>query len=796
MSTVTNATLANAVQLLTAYDEDRAAERNGVGFNKADSWIGHALAAMPQDTWGPETEHAAYVMLRKYAGQLAGAGIDYDLIPKPPAITVDDDTARDIARGAAYQHRLRQRRRANAPTVERVGDHYELRFEYDDEMVAGVRDIPARRWDNGKKTWYIGLPGAPALAVWAETFGAVMNDWTADLLAIDAEEGAELAAIEAAKPPRRIELNGETAVIFFPFVNDVKDDAKRLPGARFQRDPNRWEVPITQARAVVAFGERYGFWIDPAIVTAVETVTEALAAKVDASRALDAELEIPGIRDGLKLHPFQKAGIRYLLEHANGRGMIGDEMGLGKTPQTMCTVEVADAFPCLVVVPNLVKLNWLREIDLWLPGRSITLLDGPGVQRAATFRRHALAGGGRRTITTNDLTAEFIVVNYDILARVLERFVHLRLGAVIYDEAHYLKNPKAKRTVAAKKLATIAKLRLMATGTAILNRPIELASPLEILGRLGEFGGRSGYSKRYCNAHFDSLGHWDVSGASNLGELNRRLRETCYVRRDKRDVLTELPAVQRQSVLLPITNRPEYRRAEADVVAWATELAARDKAFLATLVGLDKDARRAAIERHQQDVGQRAESAESLRRMGALRKLTGEGKLAAVVEWTREFLEEEDKLILFAWHVPVQQALVDAFPGCARVMATDDPQRREREVERFQTDPECKLIVISLNVGGVGLTITAAHHLAFVELPWRPGDVDQAEGRAYGRMNDVHGLSSYYLLGEDTFDLDMADLIDSKREVTDAVNSGKAGASGGTIMAALVERMAERAAAA
>jgi SWI/SNF-related matrix-associated actin-dependent regulator 1 of chromatin subfamily A len=795
MST-TIASLEVAVQTLAARDTDRAYERNGVGYNKADSWIGHALAEIPADTWGDETTYAAWAMLRKYRGQLAGAGIDFDAIPVPAEPEYGEDAARDTARTAAYRWRVEkrraERRAANVPTIEMDAGGFGVRFPYDEELVAAIREVPDRRWDRDRTVWVVAPKGAAALAAWAEQYGAQMSAEVESALA----GLAEWAAAEAAKPAKRLEMSGDTILVYFPYDSSIVTIMRSLNG-RWDKAASVWKVAGRQAAKLIDMAREHDFDIAPEILAAVEALETRRAAKVDASRALDADLDIPGIRDGMKLHPFQRAGIRYLLEHADGRGIIGDEMGLGKTPQTMCTVEHADAFPCLVVVPNLVKLNWLREIDLWLPGRSITLLDSSKTAEVKTvsFRRHLLAGGGRRTIRTNDPTAEFMVVNYDILHKLLPRFSGKSLGAVIFDEAHYLKNPKALRTKAANAIASIAKLRLMATGTAILNRPIELLSPLEILGRAGEFGGRSSYQRRYCNAHEDSRGHWDVSGASNLPELNERLREVCYVRRDKRDVLTELPPVQRQTVLLPITNRKEYERAEDDVVQWARDKARTDRAFHATLGGLTAAERTEAIRAHAAEAGTRAMAAEALRRMGALRKLTGEGKVAAVKDWVTEFLTEEDKLILFTWHVEgVQEALIDTFPGCARVLASDSKERRDAEVERFQTDPDCKLIVISLNVGGVGLTITAAHHLAFVELPWRPGDVDQAEGRAYGRLNDAHGLTSYFLLGEDTFDLDMADLLDEKRMVTDAVNSGADGASGDSIMASLVAKMAERAA--
>jgi hypothetical protein len=795
MSTTT-ATLEQAVQALAARDEDRAQVENGMGYSKADSWIGHALAAIPAAEWGEEATYAAWAMLRKYRGQLSGYGIDFDAITVPAEPEYGADAARDTARTMAYHWRVEKRRAERrselVPKITLEETAFSVMFPYDQELVAAIREVPERHWDGGRKRWMVGAKGAAALAAWAEKFGAVMTPEAERELAKLAEWSAE----EAAKPAKRVELDGDMLLVYFPYDARLVDQMRGLNG-KWDGKATRWQVAKSRAAKLIEVARAHEFHIAPELEQAMHALEASRAAKVEASKALDADLAIPGIRDTLTLHPFQRAGIRYLLEHADGRGIIGDEMGLGKTPQTMCAVEHAGAFPALVVVPNLVKLNWLREIDLWLPGRSITMLDTGKVSKKVSFAKHALAGGGRRTIMTNDLSAEFLVVNYDILTKMLPRFTGAKLGAVIFDEAHYLKNPKAQRTKAANALASIAKLRLMATGTAILNRPIELLSPLEILGRVGEFGGRGAYQRRYCDAHYDSLGHWDVSGASNLPELNERLRETCYVRRDKRDVLSELPPVQRQSVLLPITNRREYEQAEKDVVSWARHKAAEDRAFHATLTGLSRAEREAAIRAHANEAGQKASSAEALRRMGALRKLTGEGKVAAVKDWVTEFLAEEDKLILFTWHVEgVQAALIDAFPGCARVLATDSKERRDQEVERFQTDRDCKLIVISLNVGGVGLTITAAHHLAFVELPWRPGDVDQAEGRAYGRLNDVHGLSSYFLVGEDTFDLDMVDLLDSKRAITDAVNSGAEGASGESIMTSLVARMAERAAAA
>jgi SNF2 family DNA or RNA helicase len=94
-------------------------------------------------------------------------------------------------------------------------------------------------------------------------------------------------------------------------------------------------------------------------------------------------------------------------------------------------------------------------------------------------------------------------------------------------------------------------------------------------------------------------------------------------------------------------------------------------------------------------------------------------------------------------------------------------------VDRFQTDPDCTVIVVSLMKGGVGFTLTAASHMLVVELPWVPKDLSQAHGRAYGRVNDAHGLNAYHLLAPGTLDERVAEILERKLRVTTAVQDGE-----------------------
>ena len=205
------------------------------------------------------------------------------------------------------------------------------------------------------------------------------------------------------------------------------------------------------------------------------------AGLVALSAATDADLDdlVPPTLGG-ELKPFQRAGVEYLLKQR--RSFLADEQGLGKTVEALATIEADGAYPAIVVCPASLKLNWMREIERWLPARSAQMLDG-----------------NRGAVPAADLT----VVNYDIVAGRLEALTALAPRAVALDESHYCKNPGAKRTQAAQRLCAAVPregLVLALTGTPVMNRPPELISQLRILGRLGDFGSGAEFGQRFRGA--------------------------------------------------------------------------------------------------------------------------------------------------------------------------------------------------------------------------------------------------------------------------------------------------------
>ncbi len=536
----------------------------------------------------------------------------------------------------------------------------------------------------------------------------------------------------------------------------IKADVKAIPGAMFEPATTAWTVPRTPfvLEKLLPFLKTHGFVATPEIhaeVHKLQAKVEETKANVEASRATDAEIDVPGL--GGTLRPFQRAGVAYAVK--NERVLIGDEMGLGKTVQALAACQAMGAFPVVVVCPASLKVNWYREACKWLPGKRVTIWDSRG-----------------------GWPADVVVVNYDVLGKLVDRLKALAPAAVVFDECHYLKTRKAKRTEAAKDLATVAKVRLALSGTPILNRPSELVTQLELLGRIEEFGGYWQFVRRYCQAFRGDHGV-DTAGAANLEELNHRLRSTCFIRRNKADVLTELPPKQRSVVPLAIDNRPEYDRAEEDLIQWIREQALKNDELL-LLSQADREA-------HADAAANRARAAEQLVRIEALKRLAARGKMAGIEQWVEDFLQSGEKLILFATHVDVVRDLAARF-GAPCIYGETPLAERQQIVDKFQQDPTCRVIVLNIQAGGVGLTLTAASNVAFVEFGWNPGQMDQAEDRAH-RIGQTDQVTAWYLAAEKTIDEWIIALIDEKRVVVTAATDGQAVEQKGNIMGDLIAKL-------
>ena len=164
-------------------------------------------------------------------------------------------------------------------------------------------------------------------------------------------------------------------------------------------------------------------------------------------------------------------------------------------------------------------------------------------------------------------------------------------------------------------------------------------------------------------------------------------------------------------------------------------------------------------------------SANQLGQLMTLKRLAGEAKVEAACDWIDTFLDSTDrKLVVFAHHISVVDGIASKYGG-VRGAGEDSQQTRQDAVDKFQSDPECRVIVLNMKAGGVGLTLTAASDVLFVEQGWSPADHDQAEDRCH-RIGQDETVSAWYLLANETIDQDVYRLISGKRLIVDAVTDG------------------------
>jgi SWI/SNF-related matrix-associated actin-dependent regulator 1 of chromatin subfamily A len=480
---------------------------------------------------------------------------------------------------------------------------------------------------------------------------------------------------------------------------------------------------VPQLDEFLAGGE---VWIDPDALALLQEIREQharAAGLVALSSATDAPLRVDGL--GGELKPFQRAGVSYLLERR--RAFLADEQGLGKTIEALAAVEAAGAYPAVVVCPASLKLNWLRELERWLPQRSACALTGNG------------AGAGAPS------GADITVVNYDIVAARLDELRALRPGALVLDESHYCKNAAAKRTQAVQRLSAAVPgdgLVLALSGTPVTNRPAELISQLRILGRLEDFGSGVRFGQRFRGPDAHLRLHW-------------HLRARCFVRRLKADVLPQLPAKTRAIVPVELDNEAEYRLAESDLVAWLRSQ---------PLDLRELDAKVAAALR-----------AERLVRLEALKLLAARGKLHAALAWIHDFCSSGEPLVVFAHHREIQRAVLARFPTALHILGEDTAASRDAALQAFQAPDATeanRLIVCSLEVAGHGITLTRSSNVAFLELAWTPAKHDQAEDRCH-RIGQQDAVNASYLLAAGTVDETISTLLERKRAVIGAVTDGR-----------------------
>lgn len=506
----------------------------------------------------------------------------------------------------------------------------------------------------------------------------------------------------------------------------------------YNHTTEKYHLTLLEASKLYAKVQNSVVWEDDAKKYAIEQ------AKNRSELADIANLEFS--EDGLvpmgnkTLRPFQTVGVAYQ-KAINYRGIIGDEMGLGKTLQGIATAIKAESKRIAVICPASLRENWRREI-----------LDTTG-ERALM-----LSGTVPDPVEVADIVSgnyKFFIMNYDMLARpikelkeengiITRREVYpwvmlinsLGFDHVIVDEAHRIKNIEASRTKAILKI-NIPRITCL-TGTPVINRPAELYASLHWIAPQ-VFPTYDGFVSRYSDGK---------NGARNVDELKKKLAPF-FIRRRKRDVVKDLPPIVRSTRLISLSDsdRDSYEKLMAQI--------------------------RIDIKTGE-EIGNINNILEKLLR---IKQFLSDRKCDSVADFATETYDEAEsddkykKIIIFTQFTSCVDKISRLLGGeCLTIVGSrHTPTERQHIVDKFQRESDYKYLICSIQAASEGLNITAAGHVIFNDFMWGPAIHHQAEGRAYGRLNDAHTIESHYFAVENTLDDWLQKIIQDKLNTIEAV---------------------------
>lgn len=527
-----------------------------------------------------------------------------------------------------------------------------------------------------------------------------------------------------------IELKGDHFELSFKYRPAIVDRVRQINGRKFDGARKVWTIPAGSRIEL----ERMIYQIQQ--FESINWVNGTQKKEEDIAYDIPElpELTVP---HNLKIqpYPYQLKGIARGLQLK--RFMNCDEPGLGKTLQSIATINLADAFPCLVICPSSLKINWQREWEKFTDKKAMILTDK--VRDTWTFFYQT----GMHQV---------FIVNYESLKKYFVQRIKKAEGwtlrdvefrnsiqlfkSVIIDESHRCKSASTQQAKFCKGICTGKEWVIELTGTPVVNRPKDLIPQLAILNRMEDFGGYKSFVNRYCSGQRE---------ASNLKELNYNLWRNCMFRREKSLVLTDLPDKIRQVNTCEITNRKEYMDAERDLIMYLQKYKDADDEKIA-----------------------KAMRGEVMVRINILRQISARGKVRDVIEFVKDFRENGKKIILFCSLHEVVDQLMYYFPTAVSVTGRDSQDEKQRAIDAFQNNPKADIIICSIKAAGVGLTLTASSNVAFVEFPWTYADCCQCEDRAH-RIGQKDSVTCYYFLGRRTIDEKVYRIIQEKKNIANAV---------------------------
>jgi SNF2 family DNA or RNA helicase len=452
--------------------------------------------------------------------------------------------------------------------------------------------------------------------------------------------------------------------------------------------------------------------------------------------------------------PLRVSGSRVLMPHqvqlvaAAAAGhrtfLLADEPGLGKTAQALLAAEAANAYPLLVVVPSVVKINWAREAGMWTPNRSATVVHGNG--------------------DTVDGFADIVVVNYEVLDRHVGWIGEFGFRGMVVDEAHFIKNKSSQRSQHVLELserirARTARPLLMAlTGTPLINDIDDFRAIWQFLGWIDE--------TEPLAELMDSL---EATGLTPVDPGFYAAARKCVidlgiVRRRKVDVAADIPA--RRTADLPVELDEKVGRSiRAAERSLARRLVSRYETALASrrsgaVEGIDHDLVSKVARWEQKDA-----STTTGENVFSMMRRIGQAKAGLAADYAAQLARSAGKVVFFAKHIDVMDVAEEAFARqgvrFSSIRGDQTPASRQKNIDAFVNDPDVAIAVCSLTAAGVGINLQVASNIVLAELSWTDAEQTQAIDRSH-RIGQTDPVTAWRIIAAQTIDSRIAELIDRK----------------------------------
>ena len=422
---------------------------------------------------------------------------------------------------------------------------------------------------------------------------------------------------------------------------------------------------------------------------------------------------------------FQKVGVIYGLLNKNI--IFGDEMGLGKTLQAISLFLLYKKYNSgLVICPASLQYIWRAQIKAFFPSVN------PIIVRS----------GDLNNIDVNK--KNLFIINYESLKNYEKQINNLNISFVAFDEIHYIKNPKAIRTKKTLEIVKNTEVKIGLSGSCVINKPIELATQLEAINVLKDFGGYWSFTEKYCPEENERVVNQEFTekkfSLERSEALGKDIRKFCYIRRTKKEVAKEIPDKQRTFVPIEINNKYFYYKKYDEYIKLKNS--------------------------------KKATRSELGKKLSELNNIIIEGKAENIIQNIKLFEKNKQKVVVFCLHKNLRDKIVEAFPNALHIFEEDSFKERAYAENKFQNDENSSVLLTTIGVGYSGYTLNSSTNVIMAEFTLCSTINEQCEDRCH-RIGTKDGVNIWYFYAQDTLEELKINKLTDKSKVVDSVNKNE-----------------------